>query len=164
MLFPKRISDYAIGFSEGRNHEIKRASIRCSCGSEYFKILYHGRLSKKLLSPNAIICNDDGSLVVSAVCTSCANSIVLFDSRIDGYSAQVVDECHYASQEALNEEYVCKKCKSQSMRIGVRVEYTGIDELENDACKEDCFSWIWIDVECGECKSKVNGLVDMETA
>ena len=163
MLFPKKIANYAIGITAGKR-ETTQASIHCLCGSESFELLYYGKISKKLFSRDSIICDDDEILILEAVCTSCKKNIVLFDSRTDGYSAQIEENSHKFVQKFPIKKYTCKKCQCTEFKVNMRIEYSDMDEIDYDLCRADCYSWIWIDVECKQCKSRINGIVDMETA
>lgn len=163
MLFPKRIVDYATEISHERAGEITRASIRCACGSKDFQLFYKGKLAKGLFRSNLIMC-DDGLLTLAAVCCKCQMRIELFDSRTDGYSAKVEETPKDRNWIQKEKMYLCRKCGSRAFQVCFRVEYSGMEELDDFPDPEDCYSWIRIDVVCSNCKTVIHGLIDMETA
>lgn len=164
MLFPKRIVNYATEISYQKAGEITRASIRCECGARDFQLFYRGKLVNGFLGPNLITCDDDGLLTLTAICCKCQTKIELFDSRTDGYSAKIEETPRDGNWSREEKKYLCKKCGSQAFQIWVGIEYSGMEEIDDLLDPEDYYSWIWIDVVCSNCKTNIQGLVDMETA
>lgn len=164
MLFPKRIVNYVTEISHERAGEITRASIRCVCGAKDFQLFYRGKLAKRFYRQNLITCDDDGLLTLAATCCKCKMRIELFDSRVDGYSAKIEETSTDRNWSREEKKYLCKKCGGQDFQVRVGVEYTGMEELDDFPDPEDYYSWIWFDVICSNCRTKMQGLVDMETA
>lgn len=164
MLLPRRIVDYATEISHERAGEITRASIRCDCGEKEFQLFYKGKLVHGFFKSNLITCDDDGLLTLAAVCCKCQMRIELFDSRTDGYSANLEETPKGRNLFRKEKKYLCKKCGSQAFQVCFSVEYSGMEELDDFLDPEDCYSWIWIDVICSNCKTVIQGLIDMETA
>lgn len=62
------------------------AKLRCSCGGRRFYFAYKGKQTKGILAPYLV--KKSGQLVVKAICHSCKNEFVLYDSGADGSHAK----------------------------------------------------------------------------
>lgn len=71
------------------NDAAMSAEVKCACNCRSFRISHTGKKTKGILAP--LVIRNNGQLVVKATCTSCGNSIVLYDSKTDGAGKEYRD-------------------------------------------------------------------------
>lgn len=123
----------------------RKAQVVCTCGEQSFSIHYIGEAAKSLLGKIALFPSDDGSLHVAGECTGCGSAILLFAQYADG------DEGRAAPQ-------LCPKCRKNSWRLAMELEYT---EEEEELSPAQC-QWERISLECTICGYKARHYLDLE--
>lgn len=58
------------------------AQLKCTCGNMEFEVFHTGKQTKGILAP--FLVRKKKQLVVKAVCPCCQNTIIVYDSTVDG--------------------------------------------------------------------------------
>ena len=88
------------------------ARLQCTCGCSDFRFFHTGKQTKGILAP--LIIKKNGQLALKAVCHSCGNSIIVYDSEIDGARAHT---------NGLTSEFIPFVSKSFPYNLSVVVKY-----------------------------------------
>ena len=132
--------------------------LKC-CEDDIFRVDVAGQLKKGIFSMPKLYPYHN-TLGVFATCSKCNDRIVVFDASKDGYerASDPIDS------SVSTTPFVCK-CTCNRFRVQLKYEYSGLEDLlcENPTNANDCFSWIWVSLECADCNRKYTNLVDVET-
>ena len=111
-----RILDFLTDLKEVNDVALS-ARLQCTCGCSDFRFLHTGKQTKGILAP--LIIKKNGQLALKAVCHSCGNSIIVYDSEIDGARAHT---------NGLTSEFVPFVSKSFPHNLSVAVKYNYFPE------------------------------------
>ena len=133
-----RILDFLTDLKEVNDVALS-ARLQCTCGCSDFRFLHTGKQTKGILAP--LIIKKNGQLALKAVCHSCGNSIIVYDSKIDGARAHT---------NGFTSEFVPFVSKSFPHNLSVVVRYNYFPEKfkNGDAYSnqfENCFIYILYD-------------------
>ena len=173
---PNRVHDFFVPISFEDKHDlvISSGKMRCTCSCEDFAIQYTGHLRKTLFGQIFIQATENGDLNITLTCRDCNKTLLLFDSRADGYNAIAsrLDGLTYppfkAPEDSVFENQPntlsCVKCKTTYYRVKVKYEHADKAETDTDYIEDyqSAFSWFVVDIECGTCAKKHRGFIDME--
>ena len=103
-----------------------------------------------------------GGEVRQVRCRKCGKVIQVFDSSCDGYEKCWKAQYTHAQAKPID----CRKCQNGGFSVRIKYEYPAIQELAELGIAEmdNAFTWIWITIECNNCKTKYKNFVDCETA
>ena len=160
-MFPQRLKEFAR--MERAQGEVSQIALRCPCGGDGFGLQYDGIVQKRLLLGDVLAGSEANPLGVSVECPSCGRKAVLFDGMRHGYDA-VHAEDRPAEKRRPMKTYACRRCKGARFGVEMRFEYAGMEEIAENLPKDECFSWLWVDIECRKCGKRTRGFVDVETA
>ena len=79
-----RILDFLTDIQEVNGVALS-ARLQCTCGCSDFNFLHTGKQTRGIFAP--LIIKKNGQLVLKATCHCCGNSIIVYDSEIDGTCA-----------------------------------------------------------------------------
>jgi len=156
---PTKLKEYFIVEEQHDDFAVK-GKLKCSCGSEIFKILYFGKKGG-LLSPtiNKKKTENGKRIAIDADCIECHKKISIYDSFADGlrncHGEQMFFPINYT-------EFICEKCCGKNMNIEIAYNSLGEKELISKKCNnwQDCFSMIMISTKCNLCAKKYNGFIE----
>ena len=93
------------------------AKLQCTCGCTNFYFSHTGKQTKGILAP--YIVKKKGQLILKALCHSCGNSIIVYDSEKDGTRT---------SDNRLTTEFVSFVPKSLPNNLSVVIKYNYFPE------------------------------------
>ena len=130
-----RILDFLTDIQEV-NGVALTAKLQCTCGCSNFYFSHTGKQTRGILAP--FIVKKKGQLVLNALCHSCGNSIIVYNSEKDGT---------HASGNSLTSEFVSFVSKSLPNNLSVVIKYNYFPEkLKIKDCYtnqfENCFIYI----------------------
>ena len=160
-MFPQRMGAFVREESQRQN--VSRVALQCPCGGDGFELRYDGTIQKHLLSGDSLVGEKTG-LCLSADCPSCGRKVLLFDSMRHGYDAVNERDNRQVVERQPGKRYACKRCGGTRFGVEMRFEYAGLEDVGEELPKDECFSWLWVDIACGQCRKKKHGFVDVETA
>jgi ribosomal protein S27E len=147
--------------------------IHCSCGSESFELLYHGKAhkSEEELIPCDLEVDGRFFFLIKAKCSQCANEYLIFDKDFHGWNGLV---CHDSKQAAIARPelttWKCTECNSLPHNAWIRISTMGkqdfIEETEGEFEENswpEAFDWITINIRCPNCNKKTDEWVSYET-
>ena len=119
-----------------------------------------------------LIKEEQGPVIVEAVCADCNKKISIFNSAVNGYNGLLnsfkgKEKKYYP----VTKKSKCHICGCETYKIYINIHNTGKkDLLEDQACEYinednwvDAFDWISIDLECSDCGKKTKKWFEMET-
>ncbi len=86
-----RILDYLTNIEEFNGVSFS-ANLKCTCGATEFQFLHTGKQTKGIFAP--FIVKKEHQLILKAVCHSCKNSIIVYDSVKDGANSPKASSAH----------------------------------------------------------------------
>ena len=113
------------------NNVALEADLVCECGNAFFKIYHSGKQTKGILAPYLLKMNNQ--IIIEAKCTCCGNSIVIYDSEIDGTKRCLSNKDDKKLFNILNDAYVYK----------VHLMYNYLEKNFKTNLFEDCFIQIY---------------------
>lgn len=161
-LIPKIIQPYfkMIHQINDNDNSIIEGMLTC-CNAHDFDVFVvgevrHGMFSKMCLFP------ENGKILIEVRCRKCGKVIQVFDSSCDGYEKCWKAQYTHAQAKPID----CRKCQNGGFSVRIKYEYPAIQELAELGIAEmdNAFTWIWITIECNNCKTKYKNFVDCETA
>ena len=161
-LIPKKIQPYfkMIHQINDNDNSIIEGMLTC-CNAHDFDVFVvgevrHGMFSKICLFP------ENGKILIEVRCRKCGKVIQVFDSSCDGYEKCWKAQYTHAQAKPID----CRKCQNGGFSVRIKYEYPAIQELAELGIAEmdNAFTWIWITIECNNCKTKYKNFVDCETA
>ena len=130
------------------------------CNAHEFEVFIKGT-EKRSLRSRLYLSSHDDDIVVEARCKKCGRLIPLFDSKCDGYEQRfIIRNRRTIEKRLLN----CKNCEADGFSVRLKYEYPDFQELVdlNIADIENAFTWIWISLECNNCRTIYKNFVDFE--
>lgn len=153
-LIPKRIYPY---FAEIKNSDTITEGRMICCNHQDFDVYTCGEIKKSYLKLHTYLTGDAVALKIK--CNKCGGSILVFDSKCDGYDMVCENVVSDMDGDKLNfVQFRCKKCSSASFGIGIKLEYAGTDEIATG----DAFTWICVTLECNQCHARYKNFIDYE--
>lgn len=76
-----RVSEYLTDIQE-QEGALLEAKLKCTCGNTEFEFYHTGKQTKGILAP--FLTRKKKQLVLKAICPWCQNSMIVYDSRVDG--------------------------------------------------------------------------------
>jgi len=108
--------------------------------------------------------------IITAVCADCKKEILIFDCSKHGYDA-FTSELEYSSSYKMKKKSSCRKCKSETYKVSLKIQHSGKEDAISDGAPEineenwqDAFDWITIDLECAGCGKINKSWLDFETS
>lgn len=141
-----RIIDYLVNIHE-YNGVVIEGNLLCSCSCDTFHIYHTGKQTKGIFVPFLI--NKKRQLCVKAVCTNCNNSLIIFDSKIDGLRSINTSKDYYDFVK-----FVLPKNRKDKYKVTMKYNYFP-DKLKVDGLYSNDFEECFIDVSNNSGKSKV---------
>ena len=159
-LIPKKIQPYF-----KMTHQIKDSDnsiiegvITC-CDAYDFEVLVIGKMKHSMFSKMYLL-PENGRTLIKVRCRKCGKVISVFDSGCDGY-----EQCEKTQYTHVQTKTIsCRKCRNGGFSVGVKFEYPDIQELTELGITEidNSFTWIWMTLECNNCKTRYKNFVDCE--
>jgi len=84
-----RVLDYLQNIKEYNGVAIE-GNLYCSCSCVTFQIYHTGKQTKGMLSP--FLVKKNKQLSIKAECSNCGNSIIIYDSKIDGLNHRMINQ------------------------------------------------------------------------
>ena len=130
-----RILDFLTDIEEVNDVALS-AKLQCTCGCTNFYFSHTGKQTKGILAP--YIVKKKGQLILKALCHSCGNSIIVYDSEKDGT---------HTFGNRLTTEFVSFVSKSLPNDLSVVIKYNYFPEKfkengEYSNSFENCFIYI----------------------
>ena len=160
-LIPKKIQPYfkTTHQTEHSDYSIIEGALTC-CNTHDFEVhvveeVKHSMFSKMRLFP------ENGKTLIEVRCRKCGKVISVFDSSCDGYEQCGKKQYTHVQTQPID----CGRCRNGGFSVGIKYEYPAIKELEELEITEidNAFTWIWITLECNNCKTIYKNFVDCET-
>lgn len=160
-MIPKKVQPYfkTTYQAENSDHSIIEGKLSC-CNSHDFEVLVVGEIKRSMFSKMCLF-PENGEVLMEVRCRKCGRVISVFDSSCDGY-----DQCEKKQYTHVQIKPIdCVRCRNGGFSVGIKYEYPAIKELEELEISEidNAFTWIWITLECNNCKTKYKYFVDCET-
>lgn len=111
-----RILDFLTDIEEVNDVALS-AKLQCTCGCTNFYFSHTGKQTKGILAP--YIVKKKGQLILKALCHSCGNSIIVYDSEKDGT---------HTSGNRLTTEFASFVPKSLPNNLSVVIKYNYFPE------------------------------------
>lgn len=122
------------------NHEnvALEATLKCDCGSQSFNIMHTGKEKKGLFGGISLV-KKDGQICIKAICKSCCQAFVLYDSAIDGSNPKEAPATEYTKLTIKEHDIFKVNMKYNFMKENFktdRFEGIAIDIQDEDSKKE----------------------------
>lgn len=122
------------------NNAALEADLRCTCGSDFFRIAHSGTMLKGLFGSISII-KKEKQLLIKCICANCGRQFHLYNSTRDGTSPQE------------NPTGVCAPlCIKDKTVFQIKVRYNFWEEHY----KTDQFEMFFLDVKLPDGKKYIN--------
>lgn len=161
-MVPKKIKTHfnVMHQTDNIDNSIIEGTLTC-CNSNDFEVFVVGEIKHSIFSKMCLF-PENGNTLIEVRCRKCGKIISLFDSNCDGY-----EQCGKRQHAHIQKKNICcRKCLNAGFSVGIKYEYPTIKELEELGITEidNAFTWIWITLECNNCKTIYKNFVDCETA
>lgn len=161
-LIPKKIQPYfkVTHQTENSDDSLIEGVLTC-CNAHDFEVLVVGEVKHSMFSRMRLF-PKNGEISVEVRCRKCGKVISVFDSGCDGY-----DQCGKRQYTQVQPKSIdCVRCRNEGFSVGIKYEYPAVKELEELGITEtdNAFTWIWMTLECNNCKTIYKNFVDCETA
>ena len=140
-----RILDYLTNIHD-YNGEAIDGNLNCSCSCDTFRIYHTGKQTKGILAPFLIKKNNQ--LCIKAVCSNCGNSMIIYDSKVDGSRNKMINQVHI--------DYVdfnLFKCKNNTFKIIMKYNYLS-ENVKVDGMYSNDLENCLIDI-CNNCGKSI---------
>lgn len=160
-MIPKKIQPYfkTTHQTKAGGNSIVEGILIC-CNAHDFEVHVVGKIKHKVFSKMCLFPENEKS-AIEVRCRKCGKVISVFDSSCDGYEQCGKDQYTHTPTKPI----YCMKCRNGGFSVGIKYEYSDIQELEELETNEidNAFTWIWITLECNNCGTRYKNFVDCET-
>lgn len=160
-LIPKKIQPYfkTTHQTEHSDYSIIEGVLTC-CNTHDFEVHVVGEVKHSMFSKMRLF-PENGKTLIEVRCRKCGKVISVFDSSCDGYEQCGKKQYTHVQTQPID----CGRCRNGGFSVGIKYEYPAIKELEELEITEidNAFTWIWITLECNNCKTIYKNFVDCET-
>lgn len=170
---PKHLQDLLVVDAERSTEHELYGDVRCSCGSEVFRLLYVADRVEDKNRQFLRVVKVDGQWFcrIGVQCTSCNREHLLFDDHFHGWNGYVCaeDQVRRTARPPF-QEWACQQCGTSNHRVELWIQGEDMDsalgESEGMLTKKDwfeAFGWITVDVTCAACGFGPTNIINYET-
>lgn len=173
MPVPTHLRECVHPSSPALDEEPLEATIRCSCGSTKFALLFPGQTDEHEGAQIPCTAEIDGNyfFLIAALCTSCGKQHLLLDADFHGWNGFV---CHDPEQASLPRPalsaWKCLSCAGTEHEATIQIQTEGKEDFvdqtdgEFDAARwPDGFGWFSMAITCTTCSKETRDWVSYET-